>query len=215
MATLTTGVSWLVAGPALGADHCADRVAALRAPTTVASVCEEVLDLRMTGNYGEKMTAPKDSDLAMSAETLAKKAGLPGLSKASAVLSLADLGGVAAAAGAPSMPAGTPGMAGLKSVASVPDAPDLPGLPNDPALPGTLAALPQVAGDVPALPDASGLASAVEVPITLPKPAEAVKDEVTGTLPKTPGKALEAVRVPESKPVTGGIADLLNGLKLS
>ncbi|MFI6906704.1 hypothetical protein ACIBKY_35970 [Nonomuraea sp. NPDC050394] len=217
MATLTTGVSWLVAGPALGADYCADRVAALRAPTTVASVCEELLDLRMSGNYGDKMTAPKDSDLAMSAETLARKAGLPGLSKASAVLSLADLGGVAAAAGAPSMPTGSPGVSGLRSVLDVPTAPDLPGLPNTPAIPGTLAALPPVPveGEVPALPDASGLVAGVEAPIALPQPAETVTDEITGKLPETPDKALEAVPVPESEPVTGGIADLLNGLRLS
>ncbi|MFI6502290.1 hypothetical protein [Nonomuraea typhae] len=211
VAALTTGVSWLAAGPASAAGHCASQAALLKPPTTVASICDNLTHTRLSGTYGERMTAPRDSDVAVSAETLARKAGLPGLSKATAVFSLADMGGAAAAAGTPSLPSGMPRRVSMQSL---PVAPDLPGLPSSPAVPGVPAKLPPVSGRLSDLPDGSGVPG-LKPPIALPEPGESATGTVGRALPKSPDKALKAVPLPEGNEVTDGVTQLLRGLRLS
>ncbi|MEU4701991.1 hypothetical protein [Nonomuraea dietziae] len=130
MAVLATGASWLAAAPA-SAEICDEKVVLLDR-TTVAGVCEETAGLRARATR-TAMTAPRGSGLSMSAERLAKTAGLPGLSRTTAVLSLADTGGVAAGAGLPSLPSGVPGEKGIVEASKLSITPDLPGLPTLPS----------------------------------------------------------------------------------
>ncbi|MEU4324444.1 hypothetical protein [Nonomuraea dietziae] len=130
MAVLATGASWLTAAPA-SAEICDEKVVLLDR-TTVAGVCEETAGLRARATR-TAMTAPRGSGLSMSAERLAKTAGLPGLSRTTAVLSLADTGGVAAGAGLPSLPSGVPGEKGIVEASKLSITPDLPGLPTLPS----------------------------------------------------------------------------------
>ncbi|MEV8636083.1 hypothetical protein AB0395_30960 [Streptosporangium sp. NPDC051023] len=62
-------------------------------------------------------------------DRLARTAGLPGLSRASAVTSLADTAGVAAGTGVTAMPLGAPASPRLAWVGVLTDMPDAPGLP--------------------------------------------------------------------------------------
>lgn len=211
LAVLTAGVSLLAVGTAQAATNCGKAVSVLEAPTTVAALCDEVTDVRANGTYGGKMSAPADSELLMNVDALAKALGLPGLSRAAAVLSIADMAGVAAGAGLPTLPGGLPGTAGLPNVASLAQLPDTPGLPSVPGL----AAVPQLpVSKLPALPYASGLTS-VKAPLTLPQPVQEVKDKVTAVVPQVPAavKKVESA-VPQSS-TTGGIGSLLKTLKLS
>lgn len=130
VAVLATGASWLAAAPA-SAEICDEKVVLLDS-TTVAAVCEETAGLRARATR-TAMTAPRGSELSMSAERLAKTAGLPGLSRTTAVLSLADTGGVAAGAGLPSLPSGVPGKKGIVEASKLSMTPDLPGLPTLPS----------------------------------------------------------------------------------
>lgn len=132
VAVLATGAGWLAMSPA-SAENCDEKVVLLD-ETTVAEVCEEVGGLRAKTTR-TPMRASQESELAMSAERLAKAAGMPGLSRSTAVLSVSDMGGVAAGAGLPSLPSGVPGQAGLQEVSKLALAPDLPGLPSLPPLP--------------------------------------------------------------------------------
>jgi hypothetical protein len=228
VAALATGVSWLAAGP-VNAEACTDRVALLKGPDSLAQVCDEALDVKATGSLGQ-MSARKGSDVAMTAETLAKQAGLPGLSKASAVLSFTDLGGVAAAAGLPALPEGVPGEAGLPDVrrmATVPSLPDVGSLTQGRGLPlgkdlplGD--ALPLDKGlplsEVPSLPG-TGALPAVKEPLRLGQTVGGITDKMGGNLPtsKLPLSGLPVSKLPLSKlPISDGKAvdGLVKGLKL-
>ncbi|GGS62589.1 hypothetical protein GCM10010156_21930 [Planobispora rosea] len=78
---------------------------------------------------------PRGNGLVVPAvERLARTAGLPGLSRASALISVADAGGVAAGLGFPALPFGVPGHPGLRWVEMLSPIPDLPGLPGAPAV---------------------------------------------------------------------------------
>ncbi|WP_327088156.1 hypothetical protein OIE66_38505 [Nonomuraea sp. NBC_01738] len=226
-------MSWLAVAPAGAADQCGDQVVALKPPATVASVCEELTSLRANGTY-TRMTAPKSSDTAMAVESMAKRLGLEGLAKTTAMLSFADLGGVAAAAGMPALPDGTPGKAGLPDVSRLTEAPDLPGLPrlpSTPALPGT-SQLPVRVAKLDTMPDASGLTGA-KTPLSLPKKKAGVgpldggvgdlsqvgtlKDGLAGALPDATKKLDEVtstVPVPGSEKATKPVKDLLSGVQL-
>jgi hypothetical protein len=202
----------MAAGPALAVENeCKKRGGLLKSTATLVTVCDNIAGLTGAAGYGWKMDVPADNDLMRTAEELAKRAGLPGLSRASAVLSVADLAGVAAGVGVPALPAKVP--AGLESVAEVAELPDLPGLPTAPAsvLPQVLAQLPKV----PALPDASGVTS-VKAPIELARPVteakKQVEETVTKTVPQLPDVA-KHVPLSEPKAVTG-LTGVLEGLPL-
>ncbi|GAA0954372.1 hypothetical protein GCM10009560_78270 [Nonomuraea longicatena] len=205
-------------------------MALLKGPDSLAQVCDEALDVKATGSLSE-MSARKGSDVAMTAEALAKQAGLPGLSKASAVLSFTDLGGVAAAAGLPALPEGVPGEAGLPDVrrmATVPSLPDVGSLTQGKGLPlgkdlplGD--ALPLSKGlplsEVPSLPGTGALPATVKEPLRLGQSVGGITDKVGGNLPtsKLPLSGLPVSKLPLSKlPVSDGKAvdGLVKGLKL-
>lgn len=197
LAVLTAGVSWLAVAPAQAATNCAKPVAVLEAPTTVAAVCDEVADVKASGTYGGKMSAPDDSELLANVDMLAKAVGLPGLSRAAAVLSVADLAGVAAGTGLPTLPAGLPYKGGLPDVTSLALLPDVPGLP---ALPAKVPAVPLA--KLPALPDAQSLTT------VLPKQVTDAKEKVTTVLPDVVDRAESGVQE------TKGLDGLLKGLNL-
>ncbi|WP_084955967.1 hypothetical protein [Thermoactinospora rubra] len=171
----------MAAGTALAATQCQSDspVELLEAPSTVATVCDENADTRASANYWGKTPAPADSHALRSAETLAKRVGLPGMAKTSAVLSVADMGGVAAGAGAPAVPGKV--TAPARPVARMADYPDVPGLPNAPtqAVPNSVRQLPQL----------PRMGSTVErVQVSKPRikggpKAKRIKRQVTGELP--------------------------------
>lgn len=142
VAALTAGVSWWAPGPA-GASTCEQ---GQQAPDSVAAVCEEITGARASGRYGPMKAPPGGA--ASAVERLAMKLGLPGMSKAAAVLSVADMGGVAAGAGLPTLPMAAPGVAGLKDVSRLAESPDLPGLPVVPSEIRDLVKVPDVPGVV-------------------------------------------------------------------
>ncbi|WP_449066811.1 hypothetical protein, partial [Planomonospora algeriensis] len=105
-------------------------------------------------------------------ELLARNAGLPGLSRASAILSMADAGGVAAGVGFPGLPFGVPGYPGLVWVEFLSPTPDLPGLPSAPS---AVAGFPSVPS-VPSFANAAGVLSggaALALPAPMPLPRRA------------------------------------------
>ncbi|MFE3451341.1 hypothetical protein ACFXJ8_20690 [Nonomuraea sp. NPDC059194] len=128
MAVLATGMIW-AAGPA-SAEECGRRIA-VNDGATLASFCDKTADVRTQATQ-TSMAAPKGSETAMTVEQLAKKAGLPGMSRTTGVLSVSDMAGVAAGAGHPSLPEGLPQRAGLPEVTDVSTSPDLPGLSSLP-----------------------------------------------------------------------------------
>ncbi|GAA4056914.1 hypothetical protein GCM10022248_25680 [Nonomuraea soli] len=202
----------MAAGPAAAAENdCKKKGGVLRSTSSMVSVCDNVAGLAAAGGYGWRMNVPDDNAVMGTAEELAMRAGLPGLSRASAVLSLADLAGVAAGAGVPAVPARVP--AGLESVSQVAELPDLPGLPSEPvsALPQPLDKRPAL----PALPDASG-ATSLKPPMELIEPVTGVKRQVegtvTGTVPQVPDVA---GHVPLTEPkAVEDLTGLLDGLDL-
>ncbi|MFI6321384.1 hypothetical protein ACIBG8_27860 [Nonomuraea sp. NPDC050556] len=189
LAVLTAGASWLAVVPAQAATECKKSVAVLEAPATAASLCDEVTDVRATGTYGGKMSAPADSELLSNVDMLAAAVGLPGLSRAAAVLSIADLAGVAAGTGLPTLPAGLPYKAGLADVSSLALLPDVPGMP----------AVPTVKLPVAELPEAQDLTR------VLPKPVAEIEKKATTVLP-------DVVKKPELP--APGLDSLLDGLNL-
>ncbi|MBG0820287.1 hypothetical protein HS048_06005 [Planomonospora sp. ID91781] len=134
-------------------------------------------------------------------ELLARNAGLPGLSRASAILSVADAGGVAAGVGFPGLPFGMPGYAGLVWVEFLSPTPDLPGLPSAPS---AVAGPPPAVPSVPSFANAAGVLSggtALALPAPMPLPRRAGGKIVTGRPPATAAREAEVV---PTGPRTGG-----------
>ncbi|MBG0813994.1 hypothetical protein [Planomonospora sp. ID82291] len=126
-------------------------------------------------------------------ELLARNAGLPGLSRASAILSVADAGGVAAGIGFPGLPFGVPGYPGLVWVEFLSPTPDLPGLPSAPS---AVAGLPPAVPSVPSFANASGVLSggaALALPVPRPLPRRIGGKIVTGRPPAAAAREAEAV----------------------
>lgn len=171
VAALTVGVSWTVSAPASAGVvpcHGRDVVEVLGTPGSVASACGEVDDVRATAFVGETET-PARGEVPMAMEKLARIAGLPGLSRASAVVSFADAGGVAAGTGFHALPFGLPGFPGLTSVDTLATMPDLPGLPGTPGTGLSRFQIPtSPVGD---LTDPTGaLSGDTPLPLSLPHP---------------------------------------------
>ncbi|MFD1937126.1 MULTISPECIES: hypothetical protein [Nonomuraea] len=205
MAVLATGMG-MVSGPA-SAGVCGQRLA-INDGTTLASFCDEAAEFRAQATH-TSMTVPANSEAAIAAEQLAKKLGLPGMARSTAVFSVADMAGVAAGAGHPSLPAGLPSEAGLPEtshLAASPDLGGLPSLPNADKLPvlPMLPALPPVSK--PLLPEAIGKTS-VKAPADTSVPLDAVVGEVKelvpeGSLPLDDvSRVTGTVRVPELSPI--------------
>lgn len=196
----------MAAGTAMAAENdCKNNGGLLRSTSSMVSVCDDLAGLSAASGYGWRMSVPEDNAVLGTAEQLAMRAGLPGLSRASAVLSLSDMAGVAAGAGVPAVPARVP--AGLESVSRMAELPDLPGLPAEPvdALPRALDGKPAL----PALPDTSG-ATSIEPPAELIKPVTGVKKKVEETVTK----AVPQVPVAEPKGVES-LTGLIDGLDLA
>ncbi|GIH22466.1 hypothetical protein Aph01nite_07760 [Acrocarpospora phusangensis] len=152
------------------------------------------------GRTGVFSALPCDHDPRRRVHRLAAMAGLPGLSMASGVLSVADAAGVAAGSGALALPglpeltdvaeAGTAGgtvdLSGLPHVPGLPDASalvTLPELPGVPLLPGTpkspvpnlmlVKGMPGELGGLAAgIPATSGLPAAPAMPVSPAMPAK-------------------------------------------
>ncbi|MEU7893592.1 hypothetical protein AB0B45_12080 [Nonomuraea sp. NPDC049152] len=197
MAVLATGMG-LAGGPA-SAGVCGRQISA-NDGSTVASFCDDAAELRAQATH-TSMAVPASSEAAMAAEKLAKKLGLPGMSRTSAVLSVADMGGVAAGAGLPSLPAGLPGEAGLPEVSRLSGSPDLPGLPSLPN-PDKLPVLPMVPDmpslSEPALPDRIGKRD-LKTPTNLHAPVDAVAGKVKGLVPEELAKSLRLDDMPKAE----------------
>ncbi|WP_093258744.1 hypothetical protein [Thermostaphylospora chromogena] len=105
MAVLAGGFGTMGVNPAAASTECKQDgpVAVLHGPNRLASLCNEHLDLRAEASSA-KMTPRRDSEMLATLDRIARRAGLDGLSQATAVLSFADMGGAAAGAGAPSLP---------------------------------------------------------------------------------------------------------------
>ncbi|GGL36537.1 hypothetical protein [Planomonospora parontospora] len=134
-------------------------------------------------------------------ELLARNAGLPGLSRASAILSVADAGGVAAGVGFPGLPFGMPGYAGLVWVEFLSPTPDLPGLPSAPS---AVAWPPPAVPSVPSFANAAGVLSGgavLALPAPMPLPRRAGGKIVTG---RPPAAAAREAEVVPTGPRTGG-----------
>ncbi|MBB5961158.1 hypothetical protein [Planomonospora venezuelensis] len=112
-------------------------------------------------------------------DRLARLADLRGLSRASAVISLADAGGVAAGIGFPALPFGLPGYPGLSGVEILAPIPDLPGLPGAPGPYFFRAGVPSI----PELRDAAGVLSNGTV-LALPAPQPPVPRPSAGPVPR-------------------------------
>ncbi|MEV0582947.1 hypothetical protein [Nonomuraea sp. NPDC050310] len=203
----------MVTGAAFATDECKPgRAALLQAPTTVVSLCEDVTDVRAAGTYGGKMSAPANSPVFRTAEVLAQRAGLPGLARSSAVLSVADLGGVAAGAGAPALPSEVPTSlanaarvpSGLADVSQLAEFPDVPGLPGNPG-----ERLPEAARMVPQLPDLAETTGADK----LPERVAEVEDKVAPLLPEQAPGLVQSLPLTEQAAVED-LAELLENLEL-
>ncbi|MFC7717686.1 hypothetical protein [Nonomuraea recticatena] len=219
MAVLATGASWLAAAPA-SAEICDEKVVLLDR-TTVAGVCEETAGLRARATR-TAMTAPRGSGLSMSAERLAKTAGLPGLSRTTAVLSLADTGGVAAGAGLPSLPSGVPGEKGIVEASKLSMTPDLPGLPTLPSTEAVddgfrlgelggraeaaqvaeVAEVAEVNAPEVAMPDAAGV-TGMTAPINLTPPINEVTARVGELVEKRGAQVLPPLSVTNGEGADG------------
>ncbi|MBB2909002.1 hypothetical protein FHS43_000248 [Streptosporangium becharense] len=108
VAALTVGANWTMIAPASAeAALCGGRgtLETLQRPGTAASFCEEIEDVRVAAVAGGTSAAHEDEVSAV-VDRLARIAGLPGLSRASAVVSFADAGGVAAGLGCHALPFG-------------------------------------------------------------------------------------------------------------
>ncbi|MBG0827302.1 hypothetical protein HS041_05945 [Planomonospora sp. ID67723] len=149
LTTLAAGAGWAATGPAALADGASRAVSASAALAAGAGLSRD--------------------GVPSVAERLAHLADLRGLSRASAVISMADAGGVAAGIGFPALPFGLPGYPGLTGVEILSPIPDLPGLPG---LPGPRALFRSGVPSVPALRDAAGVMSTGTV-LSLPAPRSA------------------------------------------
>ncbi|MEV0381851.1 hypothetical protein [Nonomuraea sp. NPDC050643] len=223
MASLTAGVSWLVAGPAAAAVSCTDSEPALLSPTSIAAYCDEHARLRVNDggpSSSSRMVATESNRLAMAAGDMARRLGLTGLASGKSALGVADLGGMAATWGMPSLASASPslfpmvpgpiGMKDLSTMAGMPAMPSLPELPNTPLT----AKLPaeMTLGQAPYNNRIAG--SGVQSPMDVEKPVREVGEDVVGVLLP---KAVESVEgtsmLPGGEAVTG-FTGLVQGLGL-
>ncbi|MGV9302290.1 MULTISPECIES: hypothetical protein [unclassified Nonomuraea] len=187
MAVLATSVS-LAAGPA-SAEECERRIA-LNEGSSVAALCDDAAEVRAQVTH-TSMAVPSNSETAKAVEKLARQLGMPGMSRSTAVFSIADMGGVAAGAGHPALPVALPEESGLPAVAHQSTAPDPVGLPSLPnadrvsALPW-LPDLPSQA--LPALPD---VVEGEKAPLKLAAPVKDAVGKAGQTVNEETKKALE------------------------
>lgn len=114
VAVLAGGFGTMGVSPAVASTKCekGGPVAVLQGPNRVASLCDERLGLRAEAS-STRMAPRRDSEMLATLDRIARRAGLNGLSQATAVLSFADMGGAAAGAGVPSLPMPKPAPARL------------------------------------------------------------------------------------------------------
>ncbi|GAA4235450.1 hypothetical protein FHR32_003234 [Streptosporangium album] len=101
VAALAAGVSWVVTAPVSASVTPCHARDASRTPTSVTAVCDRTRPGHVAGGAVGRTVgraAPATAD------RLARLAGLPGLSRASAVVGFADTTGVAAGTGTPVPP---------------------------------------------------------------------------------------------------------------
>ncbi|MFF4774593.1 hypothetical protein ACFY05_17210 [Microtetraspora fusca] len=177
LATVTAGVSWFAGGQAVAA---AGPCTGTTAGATTRAACEAV-----TAN------GPARGARLITINRLARAAGLPGLSSATGVLSIADPGGAAAGQGYPGLP-GIPQAAAATS-----------GLPNPLAVPVRLPELPDVPAlpAIPARPDAAADGSTQPVTQPVPDAAQSVPDAAQSAR-KKPGKTAKRAERAKAVPAT-------------
>ncbi|MBB5137696.1 hypothetical protein HNP84_007448 [Thermocatellispora tengchongensis] len=101
----------LTALPA-AASTCQDlrMLTVLENPTTLATLCEKNTGIRATAT-SRRFKPPAGDEVLSTMETTAKKAGLPGLARTTAILGLGNLGGAAAGGNLPALPTAAKRMA--------------------------------------------------------------------------------------------------------